>query len=105
MPEKTEPGGLVKSPFRTGCRASLHYGFGGPMWECPGKGKSESISKEVATSQVSGPEQAASSEAASEIRKQVSTGEKGYESTKWLNQVVLARSSLPHLLCPETWPQ
>lgn len=43
------------------------------------------------------PEQAASTEAVSEGRKQVSIKEKGYESTKQLNQMDLARSTLAHV--------
>lgn len=45
-------------------------------------------------------EQAASSEAVSEIRKWASIKEKGYESTKSLNQMVLASSTLPLVPLP-----
>lgn len=81
---RTGLGVLVKPQLRTGYRSFLHSGFGGA-----GEGVTrEREVREHLRRRVSpllrfqAPEQAASSEAASQSRKQVSIEEKGYESTK-----------------------
>lgn len=74
---------LVKPHLRTGYRSFLHSGFGGAgegvTWE---RKVREHLRRVSPLLRFQAPEQAASSEAASESRKQVSIEEKGYESTK-----------------------
>lgn len=82
--ERTELGVLVKSQLKAGYRSFRNSGFGGT-----GEGMTqerkvrEHLRRNVSPLlRFQAPEQAASSEAASESRKQVSIEEKGYESTK-----------------------
>lgn len=82
--ERTELGTLAKSQLRAGYGSFPHPGFGGAGEGVTRERKvREHLRRNVSPLlRFQAPEQAASSEAASESRKQVFIEEKGYESTK-----------------------